>query len=194
MIGMSVIRCGIKTKEERSMQGGNKSSMMKDGVERMGIERGGCGIIGRRDYNNYRSVSKALKGTNDRAASIVTEDIYEELNRMGGELAIGDLGENITIGNLCYNELKVGSKLRIGNVKIEITGNMEACSRLGNQVWAESLGGKLWWNQKKVKTEISELINRKGGRGWYCKVIKEGTVSTGDEVRMIIKMVSNKTC
>jgi len=78
MIGMRVIRCGIKTKEERGMQGGNKSSMMKDGIERMGIEREGCGIIGRRDYNNYRSVSKALKGTNDRAASIVTEDIYEE--------------------------------------------------------------------------------------------------------------------
>ncbi len=85
MIRMKIIRCGIKTKEERSMQGGNKSSMMKDSIERMRIEKDGCGIIGRRDYNNYRSISKVLKGTNDRAVSIVTEDIYEELNRMGGK-------------------------------------------------------------------------------------------------------------
>lgn len=193
---MKVARCGIKTKAERVNGGGSKSEMKKASKDRIRVGYEGCEESNEKvkDYNHYRSISKALKGTNDRAISIVTGDIYEELNRMGGKLEIGDLGENITIDNLEYNELKVGSKLKMGNVKIEITELCVPCARLGNQKWAESLGGKQWWNQKKVKTEISELINRKGGRGWYCKVIKEGVINIDDDVRMIIKIVNNKTC
>ena len=35
-----------------------------------------------RDYNHYRTVNKKLNSTNNKAVSIVTSDIYDEINEM----------------------------------------------------------------------------------------------------------------
>ena len=63
MIKMKVIRCGIKTKEDRKIQGGNKSNMQKDCVENMKLGYEGCYTNVNQDYNHYRSVNKKLRGT-----------------------------------------------------------------------------------------------------------------------------------
>ena len=193
---MKISRCGIKTKQERQRDGASKSQMKRTSRQIMVVTFDSCGDIDSmsRDYNHYRTVSKKLQGTNERTISLVTNDIYEKLNRISGVIEKGDLGENLTIDNLNYDDIRPASKLRIGNVEIQVTEAIRPCERLGNQVWSEALGGNVWWNSSKSKTEISELINRPGGRGWYCRVLKTGTIKAGDSVSLLIKVESNKTC
>ena len=140
---INVERCGVKTKEERNLEGKSKSSIKKLEYERMRLNEEGCvGLekdIEAKDYNHYRTVSKALKGTNDRAVMIITMDIYEILRMMGVHLEIGDMGENITIKNLRFNSLRKGIKLYMDGVIVEITEACEPCARLGNFKWVYSL-------------------------------------------------------
>ena len=186
---IKVERCGIKTKKDRVLEGNSKSSMKKNECERVQVMEEGIWLktdeLEERDYNHYRMVSRSLKGTNDRAVMIVTMDIYEILGMMGVKLEKGDLGENLTISNLRFNSLRKGIKLYIDGVIIEITEPCIPCARLGNQEWAERMGGKKWW-RKENNTKISNFINDEGARGWYGKVIKEGEIRKNMEVKYYI--------
>lgn len=182
-----VIRCAIKIKAERVQKGGNKLPIKKGEIDCINITNEGCiSSQNEKDYNHYRMVSKNLKGTNDRAVSIVTNDIYENFKKLAEGVQVGDLGENLSISNLLYDELKVGINLRIGEVILEITECCIPCARLGFIEWSGQVGGKSWWN-KHNKTEISQFLNEEGGRGWYAKVIKEGTIIRSDVVEFYIK-------
>ena len=186
-IKSNIIRCAVKTKEERVQKGGNKLPIIKKEFELINVSIAGClSSENEKDYNHYRTVSKSLKGTNDRAVSLVTNDIYENLKKVADGVQVGDLGENLTISNLLYNELKSGINLRIGEVVLEITESCIPCARLGFLEWSDQLGGKSWWN-KRNKSEISQFLNDEGGRGWYAKVIKEGKIIRSDVVEFYIK-------
>ena len=186
-INSVVIRCAIKIKAERVQKGGNKLPIKKMEIDCINITNEGCiSSQNEKDYNHYRTVSKSLKGTNDRAVSLVTNDIYENLKKVADGVQVGDLGENLTISNLLYNELKSGINLRIGEVVLEITESCISCARLGFLEWSDQLGGKSWWN-KRNKSEISQFLNEEGGRGWYAKVIKEGKIIRSDVVEFYIK-------
>ena len=131
------------------------------------------------DYNHYRTVSKTLKGTLDQAVSIMTMDVYRKLNELlpADEqnqqlIEIGDFGENITLENITYNEIEPGTILKINDVILEITRPCVPCSRLSTIKWSER-AGSTWWRKKN--TPLSNFINIPGARGWYAKVLQEGT-------------------
>jgi len=123
------------------------------------------------DYNNYRMESK--HGTKDRAVLLYTRDMIDTLNQEGWPLDNGHIGENFTLDGIKYHDLTLGTKLQVGEVKMEVA---EICNPCNNLSALEYVG------KEKIKEFIQTM---KGRRGWYCRVLQEGTVYTGDTVELL---------
>ena len=123
------------------------------------------------DYNNYRMEEK--DGTKDRAVLLYTRDMVDQLNQEGWPVRNGDLGENLMIEGISYDRLEIGSRLKIGDIEVEVA---EICNPCSNLRALDYVG----------KEKITEFIQTmKGRRGWYARVLKEGTVTSGDEVELL---------
>ena len=64
-------------------------------------------------------------------------------------------------------------KFEIGEIILEVA---EICNPCNNLAELEYVG------KENVKEFILSLKSR---RGWYCKVVKDGTVKKGDKVRLL---------
>jgi MOSC domain-containing protein YiiM len=122
------------------------------------------------DFNLYRYEEK--QNTENRAVLIYTTDLIEQLNNEGWPINIGDLGENLTISDIKYSELDIGDQLTSGDVVLEIS---EICNPCNNLSVLSYVG-------KERITEFMKTI--KGRRGWYAKVIEEGTINIDDKIAL----------
>ncbi len=97
-------------------------------------------------------------------------DQIKQLNNEGWPVRNGDLGENLTISDMHYSDLSIGDRLISGDVVLEIS---EICNPCNNLSVLSYVG----------KKRISEFIQTmKGRRGWYARVIEEGTIDTDDKI------------
>ncbi len=88
---------------------------------------------------------------------------------LGRELSAGTFGENLTISELESTQLNIGDRLHVGSVILEVTAPRIPCSTL-----ARRMG-----DPKFVKK-----YRHAGRPGLYCRVIQEGFVQAGDEVKI----------
>ncbi|MHA2097117.1 MAG: MOSC domain-containing protein [Candidatus Kariarchaeaceae archaeon] len=123
------------------------------------------------DYNDYRTKSK--QNTQDRAILIMTVDALKQLETEGWPIKPGDIGENFTIDGIPYGSIEIGHKYAVGGVTIQITEICNPCARLSNLSYV---------GEEKVNEFIKTMKNR---RGWYAKVLKEGSVSKGEKITLI---------
>jgi MOSC domain-containing protein YiiM len=105
-------------------------------------------------------------GRPERQVSILDAEIVAELAARGMPVAPGVLGENITVEGVRVMQLPDGSRLRIGQAELEITGNRPACRELLD-VHADALRA---------------LVGRTGK---MARVVKGGTVRPGDPIELI---------
>ena len=79
------------------------------------------------------------------------------------ELAPGMVRENITTEGLDVNALKIGQRLRVGEVELEVSLVCEPCDQL-----------------EKLRAGLkNEMVGR---RGMLCRVLRGGTVKEGDPI------------
>jgi MOSC domain-containing protein YiiM len=88
---------------------------------------------------------------------------------LGREIPPGTFGENLTISDLSSADFNVGDSLHIGGVTLQVTAPRIPCgtfaTRMQDPQWVKKF--------------------RKAGRpGLYCRVLNEGVVNVGDEVRV----------
>ncbi|RZD52981.1 MAG: hypothetical protein CXT67_04560 [Methanobacteriota archaeon] len=85
----------------------------------------------------------------------------------------GDLGENILLKGIDYNELIPEKIIKIGSeVVLQVSKICDPCATLSQ---LPSIG----------KTRIKELLRESMGlRGWYARVIQEGDITIGDKVML----------
>ena len=139
------------------------------GLPKVPIERATIskwGVEG--DYNRFRKEKK--KNDPDMAVMILSTDVINALNSEGWPVSPGDLGENITLTNIDYSTLKLGDKLNIGEVTLEISLICDPCTNLNNLSYV---------GKDKSASFIKTLMKR---RGWYARVLKAGEVTVGDTV------------
>jgi MOSC domain-containing protein YiiM len=79
------------------------------------------------------------------------------------DLAPGIIRENITTEGLDVNALRVGQRLRVGEIELEVSAPCEPCELM------ETIRAGL----------MTELAGR---RGMLCRVLKGGVVRRGDEI------------
>ena len=122
------------------------------------------------DYNRFRKEKK--KNDPDMAVMILSTDILSALNSEGWPVNPGDLGENLTLTNIDYSTLKLGDRLSIGEVCLEISLICDPCTNLNNLSYV---------GKDKSSSFIKTLMKR---RGWYARVLKAGKVTVGDNVTL----------
>lgn len=86
------------------------------------------------------------------------------------ELGWGAFGENLTTLGLDEAEVRVGDRLRVGTVELEVTKPRFPCFKLG------------------IRFSGADMIQRflrSGRTGFYLAVVREGRLAAGDAVQVI---------
>ncbi len=102
-----------------------------------------------------------------QAVCIQDLEKLEELSQNGCYLSPGQAGENLTVKNLHVNSLPLGTILEFsGGVVLEISKVRKPC-----------------YVMDAINTRLKE--DAVGRHGMYTKVLKEGMLAVGEEIRII---------
>src|SRR5437762_2292498 len=101
-----------------------------------------------------------------RQVSILNAETVTELAGAGMPVEPGVLGENITVEGVPVMQLGEGTRLRVGEAELEITGDRPACREL--------LGVH--------KDALKAMVGRTGK---MARVVRGGTVRPGDPIELI---------
>jgi MOSC domain-containing protein YiiM len=167
-----------------SMPSSREYTTRKD--ERRSIQVSFEGVVD--DYNHYRTV--ALKGTPNRAISILTEDVMNMLKSAYPGSEPGDLGENIWIHGMSFRQFVIGQQYEFSSyfdsnqpaVIVEITEPMIPCANLCKLSWINSVGLDARERIARCQGLLDFLDTHTGMRGWYAKIIQPGIIRVGDRV------------
>lgn len=137
------------------------------------------------DYNHYRAV--ALANTATRAVSLVTVDVMNFLRESGyAEVRDGDLGENLLIEGMKFDDIRIGDRYRIGSdAELTITEAMIPCANLCKLHWINRDRLKPRERLMACQDVLTLLDGKPGLRGWYAEVTKEGNVKLGATVDIL---------
>lgn len=86
------------------------------------------------------------------------------------EFGPGAFGENLTVEGLSEGNVCLGDVYELGTAKIEVSQPRQPCWKLGRR-----------WHMK----QLTALAVSTGRMGWYVRVLQEGDVSAGEEMRLI---------
>jgi len=115
--------------------------------------------------------NKKHHGGPDRAVSLFSLERIRALQEEGHPIGTGTTGENLTLSGLDWDLVVPGSRLEIGDAILEVTSYTTPCRTIRES----------FIEQKFMR------MSQKHHPGWsrvYARVLKEGTVRTGDEVRL----------
>jgi MOSC domain-containing protein YiiM len=113
-------------------------------------------------------------GGPDRALSLYSLDLIEQLQLEGHPIGPGTAGENVTIRGVDWRAMVPGCRLSLGDVDVEITGYAHPCRTIHGSFLDEDI------------TRISEKLHP----GWsrvYARVTRAGALHRDDEVRVRIE-------
>jgi MOSC domain-containing protein YiiM len=85
-------------------------------------------------------------------------------------LTLGTFGENFTVSELLEDEVCVGDILSIGDATVQVTMPRIPCFKFGHKIG---------------HPEILDAFLRSGKSGFYQRVLTEGYVKVGDEIKII---------
>jgi MOSC domain-containing protein YiiM len=101
----------------------------------------------------------------ERSILLTSIESYELALKNSIEMSYGALGENILIDYNPYS-LAIGSKIKIGEVVVEITQNCTICNHLSS-----------------IDKVLPRLL--KDDRGVFVKVVKVGFIEKGDKLYLL---------
>jgi MOSC domain-containing protein YiiM len=108
-------------------------------------------------------------GGPDRALSLYSLELIDQLQLEGHPITPGAVGENVTISGLDWSTVRPGTRLSLGDVEVEVTAFASPCATIRDAF---------------VDREFVRISN-KVHQGWsrvYARVLREGTLRTGDAV------------
>ena|SRR5437868_3591496 len=127
------------------------------------VRRNGLEGDRQRDLENH--------GGPDRAVCVFSLQLIEALQAEGHPIRPGTIGENFTLSGVAWESMVPGARLEVGAVALELTDYAPPCRNIAGS----------FHNRKFVR------VSHKAHPGWsrlYARVLAEGTVRVGDEVRL----------
>jgi MOSC domain-containing protein YiiM len=115
-----------------------------------------------------------IHGGPERALSLYSLELIENLRAEGHPISPGSAGENVTVAGLDWSRLAPGSRLAIGDeVIIEITKYANPCLTIRGSF----RGGEFKRISQKLRPGESRL---------YARVVRTGRVAAGQSVRVLV--------
>ncbi len=113
-------------------------------------------------------------GGEDKAVYAYSFDHYAFWREVldGRRLPYGQFGENLTVSGLDETEACIGDRLEVGNALLTITQPRVPCFKLG---------------LRAGEPKLPRMFSESGRTGFYLRVLREGVVEAGDEVRMLTR-------
>lgn len=124
--------------------------------------------IGKADFKIDLGIEgDAHSGPGHRQISILSLSSIDKMRKLGIELNYGDFAENITVDNLEVNLLPVGTKLKCGDVILEVTQIGKECHNKGCA----------------IKKQAGFCVMPK--EGIFAIVLQEGTIEVDQDIEVI---------
>jgi MOSC domain-containing protein YiiM len=113
---------------------------------------------------------KAHGGPDKAVYAYALEDARWWEQEIGRSLQYGEFGENLTTQGIVVNDALVGERWEVGTVVLEVSEPRVPCWRLGVRM-----------NDQMFVRRFTEALRP----GAYLRIIKEGDLNAGDEIRVI---------
>lgn len=119
-----------------------------------------------------RQADLTVHGGVDKAVYAYPAEHYDYWRRELPDMHLpwGMFGENLTVGGMFEDELKIGDRFRVGSAELVVKQPRLPCYKLA------------------VKFRRDDIIKRfldSGRTGFYFAVLKEGEVGAGDSIEML---------
>ena len=101
-----------------------------------------------------------------RQISLLGEESIEKMRREGVNIQYGDFAENLTVRGITLYKLEIGTRIRVGNVILEVT-----------QI------GKKCHDDCEIKKLVGKCVMPL--EGIFARVVKDGRIRVGDEVEVM---------
>ncbi len=102
-----------------------------------------------------------------RQISLLGKEEIDDFNSRGGNVSYGDFGENIVTEGIDFKSMKIGDRLKVGPTLVELTQFGKECH-----------------TRCEIFHRVGDCIMPKFGV--FAKVIKEGTIKSGDLIEAIL--------
>lgn len=123
------------------------------------------------DFNLYRH--QEAHDDPAMALLLVPLETLRELDREGWPVRPGDLGENVTTVGIAYDDFAPGRRFRVGEAELEVSKPCTPCDNLFLLPYVGTERGPEF---------LKVMLDR---RGWYARVLLEGTIRTDDPIARI---------
>jgi MOSC domain-containing protein YiiM len=125
--------------------------------------------------------NRRVHGGPERAVCLFSYECIRAMQDEGHPIDCGTTGENVTVSGLDWAQVKAGDRFQIGDVvQLEVTRYTTPCTNIADSF---------------VDGEFMR-ISHKTHPGWsrvYARVLNEGTISEGDEVRWVSGATAENT-
>ena len=121
---------------------------------------------------------EAHGGPDKALYAYAVEDLRWWEERLGRSLPYGQFGENVTTEGIEVNDALVGERWEIGSTVLEVSEPRIPCWRLGVRM-----------EDRKFPRRFIDALRP----GAYLRIIVEGNVGAGDEIRLIGKPLHDLT-
>lgn len=125
-----------------------------------------------------------IHGGPRQALLLITSEGIGELVEQGYPLFAGALGENLTIEGLDRRQMRVGQRYRAGEILLELTKLRGPCASLS--VYGPTIQQAIY--DREVQAGDPSTV-RWGLSGFYARVLKAGTLRSGDIIELVDQVV-----
>jgi MOSC domain-containing protein YiiM len=142
--------------------------IVSTGIRKAPVERGRVHLLGL--TGDVVADSENHGGTDQALYLYSAEDYAYWAPELGGTVAPGTFGENLTLSSFGPEPVRIGDRFRIGPVLVEATAPRIPCS-----VFAARMGERAWVKRFAAARRP----------GLYVRVLEPGDVTSGDPVERL---------
>jgi MOSC domain-containing protein YiiM/ferredoxin-NADP reductase len=128
--------------------------------------------VGRLDVEGDAQADLMGHGGEHRAVYVYQRQSYAHWEReLGRRLRdAATFGENLTVDGLADDEVRIGDRLAVGTAEFEVSQPRVTCFKVGIRL---------------DEPRMPALLTGSGRPGFYLRVVREGEVGAGDEIRLV---------
>ena len=171
---MKVISTNIAEAREIEWQG----KLVKTGIYKFPVNQ--SILLEKEDVKGDHVIDRKYHGGIDKACYLYASDHYAfwKEHYPNLEWVWGMFGENLTVEGLDESKIKIGDVFDIGEARVQVSQPRYPCYKLGVRFESPSM--------------VREFLETPYP-GVYIRIIKEGSVQKGDEMKLISRIEQNLT-